>query len=67
MSAHHNPHRSSGEQAALSSRHRPCRKPTVTLHPPGCVPLDAAHEEAALSALAELLATYTDPDDVEVA
>jgi hypothetical protein len=65
MSAHHQPHCSSGEHAAVSSRHRPCRKPTVTLHPSHYVPLEAVHEEAALSALAELLAT--DPDDVEVA
>jgi hypothetical protein len=67
MSAHHKPHRSSGEHAAVSSRHRPCRKPTVSLDQVRYVPLDAGHEEAALSALAELLATYTDPDEVEVA
>ncbi len=67
MSAHHQPQCPSGEHAAVSSRHRPCRKPTVVLHPARYVPLDAPHEEAALSALAELLATYRDPDDVEAA
>lgn len=67
MSAHHQPHPFSGEQAAGASRHRPCRKPTVTLHPARYVLLDVAHEEAALAALADLLATYTDPDDVEAA
>jgi folylpolyglutamate synthase/dihydropteroate synthase len=67
MSAHHKSHRSSGENAAVSSRHQPCRKPSSMLHPARYVPLDAAHEEAALAALAELLATYTDPDDVEAA
>jgi hypothetical protein len=67
MSAHHQPHRSSGQQAAVLSRHPSCRKPTVALHPVRYVPLDAPHEDAALSALAELLAAYTDPDDVEAA
>ena len=67
MSAHQKPHRCSGEHAATSSRHRQCRKPQVTLDQVRYIPLDAAHEEAALSALAELLATYTDPDELEVA
>jgi len=67
MSAYHQPHRSSGEHAAVSPRHRPCRRPNVTLQAAHYVHLDAAHEEAALAALADLLATYTDPDDMEAA
>jgi hypothetical protein len=39
----------------------------VTLQAAHYVHLDAAHEEAALAALADLLATYTDPDDMEAA
>jgi hypothetical protein len=39
----------------------------LTLATTRYVGLDQAHEEAALSALAERLATNTDPDDVEVA
>lgn len=67
MSAHHQPHRSSGEHVAVSSRNRSCRKPGVRLEPARYVHLEPAHEEAALAALADLLATYTDPDDVEAA
>lgn len=67
MSAHHQPQWSSDEHAAVSSRHRPWRKPTVALHPARYVPLDAAHEDAALLALADLLSTYTDPDEMETA
>ena len=56
-----------GERAAPSGRCRSRRNPRLTLATTRYVGLDQAHEEAALSALAELLATYTDPDDVEVA
>ncbi len=67
MSAHHQPHRSSGEHAAVSSRNRSCRKRDLRLQPARYVHLEPVHEEAALSTLAELLATSTDPDDVEAA
>ena len=56
MPAHHQPHRSCAERAAVSSRHRPCRTPSLTLQPARYVTLDQAHEEAALCALADLLA-----------
>ncbi len=58
MPAHHQPHRSCGEHAAVSSRRRPCRKPSLILEPARYVPLDPAHEEAAVAALADLLAPY---------
>ncbi|MDA8313179.1 MAG: hypothetical protein M0Z46_21700 [Actinomycetota bacterium] len=68
MPAHPEPHRSRGEHAAASSRRRPCRNPSLTLRSPSYIPLDPAHEEAAVTALADLLAPYVDdPDDQEAA
>jgi hypothetical protein len=68
MPAHHEPHRSRGEHAAASSRRRPCRKVSLTLEPARCVPLDQGHEDAAVTALAGLLAPYVDrPDEEEAA
>ena len=67
MPAHHQPHRSRGEHAAVSSRRRPCRKPSLTLQPVLYVPLDEAHEGAAVGALADLLAPYLEPDEEEAA
>ena len=68
MPAHHVFHRSCGEHAAVSSRHRPCRTPTLTLQPARYVPLDQAHEEAAVAALADLLVPYVDqPEEEEAA
>jgi len=58
MPAHHQPHRSRGEHAAVSSRRRACRKPSLTLGPARYVTLDQAYEEAAVDALADLLASY---------
>jgi hypothetical protein len=58
MPAHHQPHRSRGEHAAVSSRRRPCRTPVLTLRPVRYVHLDEAHEEAAVCALADLFAPY---------
>ena len=65
MPAHHQLHRSCGERAAVSSRHRPCRTPVLTLQPVRYVPLDEAHEVAAVAALADLLAPYVDQSDEE--
>jgi hypothetical protein len=67
MPAHHQPHRSRGEHAAVSSRPRPCRRSHLTLEPASYVPLDHAHEEAAVAALADLLVLYGDVPDWEVA
>ena len=67
MPAHHQPHRSCGEHAAVSSRRRPCRKLSLTLRPACYVDLDQAHEEAAVAALADLLAPYVDQSDEEAA
>lgn len=68
MPAHHQPHRSCGEHAAVSSRHRPCRKPVLTLHSVRYVPLDEVHEEAAVGSLADLLVPYVvDQSDEEEA
>ncbi len=67
MPAHHEPQRSCGEHAAVLSRHRPCRKPVLSLEPARYVPLDPAHEEAAVTALADLLVPYVDQSDEEAA
>ena len=67
MPAHHQPHHSCGEHAAVSSRRRPCRKQSLTLRPACYVDLDQAHEEAAVAALAGLLAPYVDQSDEEAA
>ena len=62
MPAHHQPHRSSGEDAAVSSR-RPCRKASLILQPVRYVDLDQAHEEAAVAALADLIVPYLEPEE----
>ena len=62
MPAHHQSHRSRGARAAGSPRRRPCRKASLILQPVRFVDLDQAHEEAAIAALADLLAPYLDPD-----
>ena len=67
MPAHHQPHRSCGEHAAVSSRRRPCRTPSLTLGPARYVTLDQAHEEAAVAVLADLLAPYLVRSDEEEA
>ena len=53
------------ERAAPSGRCRSRRHARLTLATTRYVGLDEAREAAALSALAELLATYTGPDDME--
>jgi hypothetical protein len=55
------------ERAAPSGRCRSRRNSRLRLATARYVGLDQPHKDAALSALAELLGTYTDPDDVEVA
>jgi hypothetical protein len=67
MPAHHQPHRSCGEHAAVSSRRRPCRKPSLMLQPVLYVQLEPIHEEAAVAALADLLAPYVDQSNEEAA
>ena len=67
MPAHHQSHRSRGERAAASPRHRPCRKASLILQLVRFVDLDRAHEEAAITALADLLAPYLDPDQEDAA
>ena len=67
MPAHHQLHRSRGEHAAVSSRRRPCRRPVLTLRSARYVHLDHAHEEAAVAALADLLAPYVDQSNEEAA
>jgi hypothetical protein len=67
MPAHHQSHRSRGEHAAVSSRHRPCRKPGLTLQPAHYVNLDQVNEAAAVTALADLLAPYVDRFEKEEA
>jgi len=67
MPAHHQPHRSRGEHAAVSSRRRPCRRSRLTLETAGYVDLERAHEEAAVSALADMLVAYVDAPKEEAA
>ncbi len=67
MSAHHQPHRSRGEHAAVSSRRRPCRRSRLTLEPATYIVLDHAHEQAAVAALADLLAPCVNAPEEEAA
>ena len=67
MPAHHQLHRSCGAHAAASSRRRSCRTTVLTLQPVRHITLDGTHEEAALAALADLLAPYLEPDKEEAA
>ena len=67
MPAHHEPHRSCGEHAAVSSRRRKCRMPSLTLRPARHVDLDQAHAAAAVAVLADLLAPYLESDEEEAA
>ncbi len=67
MPAHHKPHRSCGEHAAVSSRRRPCRTPGLTLAPARYVTLDQAHEGAAVAVLGDLLTPDVEPDEEEAA
>ena len=55
---HH--HRPADHPGTTAPRHRPCRKARLILQPVRYVDLDQAHEEAAVVALADLLATYVD-------
>lgn len=66
MSAHHQ-HRSRGEHAAVSSRSRQCRRSRLTLEPASYLDLDHAREEAAVAALADLLAMYVEAPEEEAA
>ncbi len=67
MPVHHQPHRPRGEHAAVSSRGRPCRTPVLTLQSGRYVTLDQGHEEAALTALADLLAPYVEVPEEKAA
>jgi hypothetical protein len=67
MPAHHQPHHSCGERAAVSSRRRPCRTPGLTLGPARYVALGQTHEEEAVAALADLLAPYVEHSEEEEA
>ena len=58
MATNHPIHRHTGLKAAPSSRRQTCRQRPVVLSSPRYVELDDAHEQAALGALADLLAPY---------
>jgi hypothetical protein len=58
MATNHPIHRHTGHTAASSSRQQTCRQRPVVLMSPRYVDLDDAHEQAALGALADLLAPY---------
>ena len=65
MPAHHQTHRSRAEHAAVSSRPRACRKARLVLHPAITSLSSPDHEEAAVSALADLLAAYVEASEPE--
>lgn len=67
MATHRRTRHHPDDHAGVSSRHRACQEPGLTLGPAGYVGLDGTHEEAALAALADLLAPYTDQRDREAA
>lgn len=58
MATNHPIHRHTGNTAASSSRQQTCRQRPIVLLSPRYVELDDAHEQAALGALADLLAPY---------
>ncbi|MDA8381360.1 MAG: hypothetical protein M0020_11205 [Actinomycetota bacterium] len=60
MAIHRQLHRPPDDHAAASSRRQSCRTSRLVLAPAGYLPLDDAHEEAALCALADLLSAVTD-------
>lgn len=66
MPTHHSPqHR--GTNAAVSSRRKSCSKHLLVLAQASYVDLDEVREAAAITALADLLAPYLDPDEEEAA
>jgi hypothetical protein len=65
MATNHPNHRHTGHRAASSSRSQTCRHRPVVLLSPRYVDLDDAHEQAALGALADLLAPYLDRSAVD--
>ena len=67
MATHRPPRHHPNDDAGVSSRQRPCQKARLALGPAGYVGLDGTHEEAALAALADLLAPYADQRDREAA
>ncbi|HVC15327.1 MAG TPA: hypothetical protein VND62_10765 [Acidimicrobiales bacterium] len=67
MPAHQQSHRSRGDRAAVSPRSRACRKASLILQAGSYVHLDQAYEEAAVAALADLLAPYADAPEEEAA
>lgn len=58
MATNHPIHRHTGPTAASSARQQTCRQRPVVLMSPHYVELDDVHEQAALVALADLLAPY---------
>lgn len=55
MATNHSTHRSPSPRRAGSSRQKRCSRPLLTLAKARFVELDAAHESAAIGALADLL------------
>lgn len=65
MATNHPIHRHTGRPVAYSSRQQTCRQRPVVLLSPRYVDLDDAHEQAALGALADLLAPYLERSAVD--
>lgn len=64
---HRQPHRPVGHPGTTPPRRPACRDSCLVLQPGRYLELDQAHEEAALAALADLLAPFTDQRDEEAA
>jgi hypothetical protein len=64
---HRQPHRPAGHPGTAPPRRPACRKPRLLLHPGRYLDLDHTPEEAAVAALADLLAAYVDAPEEEAA
>jgi hypothetical protein len=63
MPAHRPTTKDPSQRSATSSRRQPCPRLPFVLAPACYVDLNRAHEEAALTALADLLVPYLDSDE----
>ena len=67
MPAHHPTTKQPSQRSTASSRQRTCPKHQLVLAPACYVDLDQAHQDAAITALADLLVPYLEPDEEDAA
>ncbi len=65
--SHRQPHRLAGHPGTTPSRRPACHDSRLVLHPGRYLELDDANEEAAVTALADLLAPYVEVPEEEAA